>query len=208
MFLYQETYYVTPGLQRLIEARVRSLHENHATNPAFRAGDWMKYLGNDTTYMALRLWHDRDVEPNEQQLAFMAEYNRARPADAFIQSPDIELFEPILQAGSFGDAAFLVRADSEVGGRSTQQWEHWEGELREQISARPGFREVRLYRFLGSENRYVRAEFWDSAAAAREFWTDPGTRDLMAALPATAYRMQPKFAYYEVLHQLGDPRIV
>src|SRR5579875_2845609 len=207
MFLYQETYYVTPGLQRLIESRVQSLHENHATNPAFRASDWMKYLGNDTTYLAFRLWHDRDVRFDEQQAAFMAEYNRTRPADAFIQPPDIELFEPILQAGNAGGAAFLVRVDFEVSGRAVQQWSGWESELRKRMSDSPGFREVRLYRFLGGESRYVRAEFWDSAAAARAFWTDSGARDRMAALPAAAFRRQPQFAYYQVLHQLGDPRV-
>jgi hypothetical protein len=208
MFLYQETYYVTPGLQRLIETRVQSLHENHATNPAFRAADWMKYLGNDTTYLAFRLWLDRHVEPNEQQLAFMAEYNRTRPVDSFIQPPDIELFEPILQAGVIGDAALLVRTDFEVSGRSYQQWSVWETELRERLAARAGFREVRLYRFLGRESRYVRAEFWRNAAAAKAFWTDQRTRDIMAALPASTYRKPPQFGYYEVLHQVGDPRIV
>jgi heme-degrading monooxygenase HmoA len=207
MFLYQETYYVTPGLQPLIEARVRSLHENHATNAAFLASDWMKYLGNDTTYLAFRLWRDRDVPFDEQQLAFMMEYNRTRPADAFIQPPDIELYEPLLQAGAAGNAAFLVRVDFEVSGRSAQQWSRWEAELRKRLSDCPGFREVRLYRFLGGESRYVRAEFWDSSAAARAFWTDPEARNLMAALPATAFRKPPQFAYYDVLHQLGDPRI-
>jgi heme-degrading monooxygenase HmoA len=206
--LYQETYYVTPALQSLIEARVQSLHENHATNPAFLASDWMKYRGNDTTYLAFRLWRDRDVPFDEQQMQFMAEYNRSRPADAFIQPPDIELFEPIFQAGTAGDAAFLIRTDFEVGGRAAQQWSGWEGDLRERLSGSPGFREVRLYRFLGGESRYVRAEFWDGSANARSFWTAPAARELTAALPAGAFRRSPQFAYYDVLHQLGDPRIV
>ena len=37
MFLFEETYYVTPGLQDIVDARVRSLHENHASNPKFVA---------------------------------------------------------------------------------------------------------------------------------------------------------------------------
>ena len=61
MFLFQETYYVTPGLQDTIENRVISLHENHAYNPKFVATDWMKDLGDETTYLAFRLWRDQDV---------------------------------------------------------------------------------------------------------------------------------------------------
>ena len=104
MFLFQETYYVTPGLQETIDQRVRSLHENHAFNPKFVATDWMKYLGDDTTYLAFRLWRDQDVTYNEAQGAWMAEYNRTRPADAFTAPPDIEYFEQIHQFGKSGGA--------------------------------------------------------------------------------------------------------
>jgi hypothetical protein len=29
----------------------------------------------------------------------------------------------------------------------------------------------------------------------------------MAALPTAAFRKPPQFGYYQVLHQLGDPRV-
>ena len=73
MFLYQETYYVTPGLQDVIDARVRSLHENHSQSPEFAAADWMKYDGDSTTYLAFRLWSSRDVSYSPSQAEWMRE---------------------------------------------------------------------------------------------------------------------------------------
>ena len=68
--------------------------------------------------------------------------------------------------------------------------------------SREGFREYRLYRFLGGENRYLRAEFWEDADAARAFWAAEDMRGFTAKLPTG--RAAPRFGYYEVLHQLGD----
>src|SRR5688572_25991675 len=96
MFLYHETYYVTPGLRDLIDERVRSLHENHATHESFIAGDWLRAVGDPVTHVAYRLWRTRDNDFDAAQMAFMAEYNRTRPADAFIHSPDIEFFDQLL----------------------------------------------------------------------------------------------------------------
>jgi heme-degrading monooxygenase HmoA len=207
MYLYQETYHVTPGLQTLIDARVRSLHEQEATNAAFLASDWMKYQGNDTTDLAFRLWRDRDVAFDDQHARWMAEYNRSRPQDAFVQPPDIEFFDPISQIGATGGASFLVRSDFNVGGRAFGAWQQWERGLSDRLLDTQGFREIRLYRFMGGESRYFRAEFWDSAEAASRFWTSAEARSLVAALPAPAFRRPPQVGYFAVLQQLGDPRI-
>ena len=205
LFLYQETYYATPGLQDVIDKRVRSLHENHATNPACVACDWMRYLGDPITYLAFRLWSERDVTFDEGQLAFMSEYNRTRPPDAFIHGPEIEFFEQIAQAGETGKAGFLARSDLELAGRSS--WREWEYELRKKLLAADGFHEYRLYRFMGGENRHVRAEFWQSQAAAEGFWHDPGLREFMSQLGQRPFRRAPRVGYYEVLHQTGDARM-
>ena len=87
MFLFQETYYVRPGMQDVIDGRVRSLHENHITNPAGAAMDWAKFRGDATTYLAFRLWHDREVSGTPSTPAWMAEYNRTRPNDSFLARP-------------------------------------------------------------------------------------------------------------------------
>ena len=203
MFLYQETYYVRPGLQEVIDRRVRGLHENHITNAAAAAMDWMKYLGDATTYLAFRLWYDRQVSFDEAQSAFMSEYNRTRPADAFIAPPDIEFFEQIEQKGRVLDAAtFLSRCDLNVSGRSS--WTAWEAELRERLLADEHFAEYRLYRFMGGETRYMRAEFWHNRDAALEFWRKGEMREFSKALEGL--RRPPEFAHYDVLHQTGSAK--
>jgi quinol monooxygenase YgiN len=202
MFLFQETYYVTPGLQETIDQRVRSLHENHAFNPKFVATDWMKYLGDDTTYLAFRLWRDQDVTYNEAQSAWMAEYNRTRPSDAFTAPPDIEYFEQIHQFGKSGGADFLAYADLRIGGRSPAM--ALEDELREQLRVAGGFHEYRLYRHLGGENRFFRAEFWLDQSTAAAFWRHEDRREFMGRLTAASTRGVPRLRQYAVLHQLGD----
>ena len=202
MFLFQETYYVTPGLQDVIDQRVRSLHENHAFNPKFVATDWRKDLGDATTYLAFRLWRDQDVTYNEAQSAWMAEYNRTRPADAFTRPPDIEYFEQIHQFGPGGGAGFLVYADLRIGGRSPAM--ELEDELREQLRTTEGLREYRLYRHLGGESRFVRAELWRSQDEAGAFWRHEDRRALMSRLIPLCTRGVPTLHHYAVLHQLGD----
>ena len=205
MFLFQETYYVTPGLQDVADQRVRSLHENHAFNPKFVATDWMKYLGDETTYLAFRLWRDQDVTYNEAQTAWMAEYNRTRPADAFTASPDIEYFEQIHQFGKGGGAGFLVYADLRIGGRSPAM--ALEDELREKLRVAGGFHEYRLYRHLGGENRFFRAEFWLDQATATAFWRHEDRREFMSRLAPATTRGVPRLRHYAVLHKLGDAGI-
>jgi quinol monooxygenase YgiN len=202
MFLFQETYCVRPGLQDVVDQRVRSLHENHAFNPKFVATDWMKDLGDATTYLAFRLWRDADVTYNEAQTAWMAEYNRTRPADAFTQPPDIEYFEQVHQFGKSGGAGFLVYAGLRIGGRSPAM--ALEDELRDLLREADGLREYRLYRSLGGENRFVRAEFWRSQDEAIAFWRHEDRREFMNRLAAASTRGVSKLRHYAVLHQLGD----
>jgi quinol monooxygenase YgiN len=202
MFLFQETYYVTPGLQSTVDERVRSLHENHAFNPKFVATDWMKDLGDATTYLAFRLWRDQDVTYDEAQSAWMAEYNRTRPADAFTQPPDIEYFEQVHQFGKSGGAGFLVYADPRIGGRSPAM--ALEDELREVLREAAGLQEYRLYQHLGGENRFFRAEFWRSQEDADAFWRHADRREFMARLRPVSNRGVPRLLYFAVLHQLGD----
>ncbi|HEX5369756.1 MAG TPA: antibiotic biosynthesis monooxygenase [Dehalococcoidia bacterium] len=204
MFLYQETYYVTPGLQDVIDARVRSLHENHSQSPQFAAADWMKYTGDSTTYLAFRLWSDRDVTYSQSQAEWMREYNRTRPADAFMRPPDIEYFEQVKESGSAAKAAFLVCCRLEFGTDSPAA--DLEKDLEGQLLDAPGFAEYRVYRFMGGENRLFRAEFWRSQEAALEFWRAPDRREYMAKLAALSNRGAPRFDHYEVLHQLGSAR--
>ena len=202
MFLFQETYYVTPGLQDIVDQRVRSLHENHALNPKFVAADWLKYLGDETTYLAFRLWRDHDVTYDEAQMAWMAEYNRTRPADAFTQPPDIEYFEQIHQFGESGEAGFLVYSDLRIGGRSAAM--ELEDELREQLREAEGLQEYRLFRHLGGESRFFRSEFWRTAATAQAFWRHEARRAFMSRLTPVSTRGVPKTRHFAVLHQLGD----
>ena len=202
MFLFQETYYVTPGLQAVVDQRVRSLHENHAYNPRFVAADWLKDLGDETTYLAFRLWRDQDVTYDDAQSAWMAEYNRTRPADAFTSPPDIEYFEQVHQFRKGPAAGFLIYADLRFGGRSPAM--ALEDQLREQLRAADGLLEYRLYRSLGAENRFFRAEFWRSQADADAFWREDARREFTARLAAVATRGVPRMRRYEVLHQLGD----
>jgi quinol monooxygenase YgiN len=202
MFLFQEIYYVTPGLQETIEKRVISLHENHAFNPKFVAADWMKDLGDETTYLAFRLWRDQDVTYDEAQTAWMAEYNRTRPIDAFTQPPDIDYFEQVHQFGKGREAGFLIYAELRIGGRSAAM--ELEDELREQLRGAEGLQEYRLFRSLGGENRFVRAEFWRSQSDADNFWRHESRRDFMARLTVVSTRGVPRLRRYQVLHQLGS----
>lgn len=202
MFLFRETYYVTPGLQELVDERVRSLHENHSQSPEFVAAAWMKSLGDETTYLAFRLWSRQEVSYSAAQADWMAEYNRSRPADAFIKPPDIEYFEQTRQVGSSSGSAFMACSDLRIGGTSPAM--ELETELRERLSQTEGFRECRLYRSLGGENRYFRAEFWRSREDAGVFWRGADRREFMARLAAASTRGAPRSRYYQVLHQLGD----
>lgn len=203
MFLFQETYYATPGLQALIDQRVRSLHQAQATQASSLGSDWMKALGDAVTYLALRLWDRRDYAVDEAHMQWMAEYNRTRPRDAFLQPPDIEFFEPVAQQGTPGGARFCVRTELEVGGAGRGDRAAWEQDLRAQLAAAPGFREYRLYRFLGRDSRFVRAEFWESDDAGMTFWSAGERRAHLAALPAGTWRRAPLPVYYRVLQQLG-----
>ena len=204
MFLYQETYYVRPGLQDVIDQRVRSLHVNHATNAAAAAMDWSKYLGDGTTFLAFRLWHERNVTYDEKQLAWMREYNRTRPADAFVAPPDIELFDQVDQAETaLPGGTFLIRTEIQAGGASA--WGALEAELKQRLLGNTLFAEYRLYRFLGAETRYFRTEFWHTREAANEFWRHEDMRDFTTRLIATL-RRPPEAAHYEILHQLGSAK--
>ncbi len=207
MFLFQETYYATPGLQDLIAQRVQRLHEAQATQPSSLASDWMKWLGDGVTFMALRLWTDRNYAVDEEHMRWMGEYNRTRPADAFMQPPDIEFFEPVAQQGTPGGAQFCVRTELEVAGAGRASWASWEYELRAALLATPGFREYRLYQFLGRESRLFRTEFWETEAAGRAFWTVEDRRAQLGKLPPGTWRKAPLPTYYRVLHQLGDGRL-
>ena len=204
MFLYQETYYVTPGLQDVIDARVRSLHENHSQSPEFAAADWMKYDGDSTTYLAFRLWSSRDVSYSLSQAEWMREYNRTRPADAFTRPPDIDYYEQVKQAGSSGGAAFLVCCGLRFGAHSPAA--ELENEFEQRLLAAPGFAEYRLYRFMGGENRLFRAEFWRSREAGLTFWRAAARREYMTKLAAVTNRGAPGCRHYQVLHQLGSAR--
>jgi hypothetical protein len=204
VFLYQETYYVRPGLQDVIDERVRSLHENHITNPAGAAMDWASFRGDVTTYLALRLWHHRDVEWDAEHQAWMAEYNRTRPTDAFIAPPDIEFFEQVAQRGETGGASLLVTCELQVGGAGRGAFNTFENELLQRLEAAPGFGEYRLYRFMGGEHRYLRCEFWRDATAGFSFWRDASMREFSASL--SGLRTAPLFRYYDVLHQVGSAK--
>jgi hypothetical protein len=205
MFLFQETYYATPGQQALMDSRVRSLHQAQATQPSSVASDWLKYLGDGVTYLALRLWQARDYTVDSGHMQWMAEYNRTRPADLFMQPPDIEFFEPVSHHGTPGAAGCCVRTELEPAGRHRAAWAVWEQALKRQMTGAGGFREYRLYQFLGRESRLFRAEFWETPAAAEAFWRDEARKALWAELPADAWRKAPIPAYYQVLLQLGNP---
>jgi quinol monooxygenase YgiN len=207
LFLYHETYYVTPGMQTVVDERVRSLHENHATHPAFVAGDWLRPLGDPMTYVAYRLWSEREVDFDAAQMAFMSEYNRTRPPDAFIHGPSIEYFEltartaaPGMPAGDSSAPRCFVQSDIEPANRGA--WMGWERGLRDVLLAAEGFREYRMYRFLGGENRFMRAELWRDLADAERFWHDPAMRVRMAELGTRPFRRAPRIGYFELLHQV------
>jgi quinol monooxygenase YgiN len=204
VFLFQETYYVRPGLQDVIDGRVRSLHENHITNPAGAAMDWAKFCGDATTYLAFRLWHDREVEWDAEHAAWMAEYNRTRPDNSFIAPPDIEFFEQVAQRGETGGASLLVTCDVSVGGATRGAFNTFENELTQRLESNAGFGEYRMYRFMGGEHRYLRCEFWRDVAAGLAFWRDASMRDFSATL--TGLREAPRFRYYDVLHQVGSAK--
>jgi len=204
VFLFQETYYVRPGLQDVIDGRVRSLHENHITNPAGAAMDWAKFRGDATTYLAFRLWHDREVEWDAEHQAWMAEYNRTRPNDSFLGPPDIEYFEQVAQRGETGGATLLVVCELSVGGATRGSFNTFENELTQRLDAAPGFGEYRMYRFMGGEHRYIRCEFWRNAAAGLAFWRDASMREFSVTL--SGLREAPRFRYYDVLHQVGSAK--
>jgi hypothetical protein len=205
VFLFLETYYVRPGLQEVIDGRVRSLHENHITNPQGAAMDWAKFRGDATTYLALRLWHDCDVTWDVEHAAWMGEYNRTRPNDAFLGPPDIEYFEQVAQRGETGGASLLVVCELQAGGATRGVFDTFEESLKQRLFASPGFGEYRLYRFMGGEHRYLRCEFWRDAASGLAFWQDASMREFSAGL--SGLRATPVFRYYDVLHQVGSAKL-
>ncbi len=202
MFLFQETYYATPGLQDLVDTRVRSLHENHSLSPEFVAADWMKFTGDETTYLAFRLWSQHEATYDESQREWMVEYNRTRPADLFMRGPDIEYFDQVRQAGESGGAGFLVYANLLIGGQSPAM--SLEDELVSQLKGAGGFQEYRLYESLGRSGHYFRAEFWRSRADAGGFWRHEDRREYIGRVLEKSGRGLPDQRHYEVLHQLGD----
>ncbi len=204
MFLFQEIYYATPGLQDLVDTRVRSLHENHSLSPDFLATDWMKFTGDETTYLAFRLWTQNQASYDAAQREWMAEYNRTRPADIFTRSPDIEYFDQVKQTGQSGGAGFLVYANLLIGGHSPAMT--LEDELHSQLRGADGFLEYRLFESLGKSNHFFRAEFWRSQADALGFWRNEARREYVGRVREQSNRGVPDHRHYEVLHQLGDAR--
>jgi len=79
-----------------------------------------------------------------------------------------------------------------------------EDELREQLRTTEGLREYRLYRHLGGESRFVRAEFWRTQEDAAAFWRNEDRREFMRRLIPLCTRGVPTLRHYAVLHQLGD----
>ena len=202
MFLFQEIYYATPGLQDLVDSRVRSLHENHSLSPEFVATDWMKFTGDETTYLALRLWTQNEATYSAEQREWMAEYNRTRPADIFTRPPDIEYFDQVKQSGTSGAAGFLVYADLLIGGHTPAM--SLEDELHSELKSAGGFLEYRLYESLGRSSHFFRAEFWRSRADAIGFWRHEDRRDYIGRVKEASNRGMPDQRHYDVLHQLGD----
>jgi hypothetical protein len=142
----------------------------------------------------------------------MAEYNRTRPADAFIHPPDIEFFDQLLvsrpadlrEAGGATGATCFVQTDLELANRGL--WYNWESGLKDALVQTEGFHEYRLFRFGGNENRFLRAELWRDRATAEDFWHDGSMRARMNELGTRPFRRAPRIGYFEVLHQIGDPR--
>ena len=165
--------------------------------------DWAKFRGDATTYLAFRLWHDRDVTWDAEHAAWMAKYTRSLTNDSFLAPPDIEYFEQVAQRGETGSATLLVACELSVGGAARGAFNTFENELTARLEATPGFGEYRMYRFMGGEHRYMRCEFWRTQAAGLAFWRGESMRDQRHVDRATE---APRFRYYDVLHQVGDAK--
>jgi quinol monooxygenase YgiN len=97
----------------------------------------------------------------------------------------------------------FVQSDIQPSNRNA--WRSWEGALRSAMLATEGFHEYRLYRFLGNENRFMRAELWSDLADARRFWHEASMRSLLGELGTRPFRQAPRVMYFEVLHQIAGP---
>lgn len=199
MYLHHEVYNVNPGWQRELEARVPRLHEMQAQAPGFISAQLLRYMGDLTTYLALRSWESREAAQAFSQTPEFQEYLRSRPPDAYARPPEIEFYEPLSQEQGTRKANFAYHLEFDVAGGQARAWEERERQLYALLKEAPGFHSARAFRFLGSPNRHLRVAFWDSREAILDFLETSEFRAHQATAPAGLLRGPAVLQFYQVV---------
>lgn len=199
MYLHHEVYNVNPGWQRELEGRVPRLHEMQSKAPGFVAAHLLRYMGDLTTYLALRVWESREAAQGFSRTPEFQEYLRSRPPDAYARPPEIEYYELVCEEQGSGRASVAYHLELDLAGGQARAWEERERELHVLFKGAPGFHSARAFRFLGNPNHHLRVALWESREAILDFTETSAFRAHQAAAPAGLLRSPATLQFYQVV---------
>jgi heme-degrading monooxygenase HmoA len=203
MYMQHERYRANAGFRRELEARLPKLHELEAKQPGFVAADFLRYMGNLNTYLAVRVWESRDTAQAFSRTPDFQAYLESRPADAYASPPEIEHYEQVCEEHGSGAAKFAYHFEFDVAGGQARVWQERELELYALLKNAPGFHSARGFRFLGNNNRHMRIALWESREALVSFTESPEFRARGGGGRTSIARSPTQTEFYEVLHKVA-----
>ncbi|MBM2827000.1 MAG: hypothetical protein HW403_1064 [Dehalococcoidia bacterium] len=97
MFVVHEELHVTTGMQAEAEARITQGHEMMKNQKGFAGAYVIKFSGNATKYLAIRMWDSKDAYEGWGRSSEREAYMKARPEGLYSQQPLIENYEVVAE---------------------------------------------------------------------------------------------------------------
>lgn len=205
MYVVYETLQVNGGRQREVEERQAWGHTAQPL-PGFVEAHVLKYLGNPSTYLAIRAWEGRSGYDGWDASEARASYLAVRPQGLYAAPPVNEFFETVTHLRAGGDAGIAQCRTVQVAGGQQARYEARVRALGDLLVQTPGFSSTRTLKFLGNPNRYLQVTLWASRDALDAFGDSPAMAALCQAHQEEGrYPAPPNYGYYEVKHALGRP---
>lgn len=185
MFLHREYFTIARGRSEEFEGRVREMQGVMAEQPGFAAAYTLRFLGNDTRYVSLRIWKQREDAQAWSRHPWFQTYLRERPEGLYVWPPRIEYFEQIGATQGYGKPGFALFVQGEAMYMKARGLEEWLQQQAELSTGEPGFIEHRTFKFLGDTTRYLWTSFWSSRGAFEAALTDGELGRSLRAQPAS-----------------------
>lgn len=205
MFAVHEELQVAGGRQMDAKERLAGGHELMSKHQGFAAAYVLRFLGGPSKFLALRFWKDRASQEAWGQSEDLQTYLRARPEGLYTAPPDIEYYETAaeVEAPQTGKpAAQATHILYNVAGGKQRDFEKREAEFYQLLAVAPGFVNVRLLKFLGNPNRYIRVATWLRSEDRERFTAGSAYREFYQTPPYSTFLTAPQATeYFEVLDQ-------